>query len=55
MKGSELKILTILLLELMKSCLEEDTDNATLTISTREGFECIADITFATRRKDDKE
>lgn len=54
MKNSELEILKILLLELMGTCVDEDTDNCSLTISN-ERCDIVADITFAIRKKESVE
>lgn len=54
MNNSDIEILKILLLKLMGACLEDDTDNCTLTMSN-ERYDIVADITFAIRGKESEE
>lgn len=54
MNNSDIEILKIMLLKLMSVCLEDDSDNCTLTMSN-ERYDIVANITFAIRGKESEE
>lgn len=54
MNSGDIEILKIMLLKLMSACLEDDSDNCTLTMSN-ERYDIVANITFAIRGKESEE